>query len=227
MNIHENVLRAMDRPGSNHRDPWFAPFFAQVLEDVKFIFNTSEGSSIIYPGTGTGGWEAALQNTLSPGDKIVTFRYGQFSHLWIDQMQARSRSLCCSGCAALQGRAVRAGARLQSVSKSLTRRVQAGSGLLQRLITTQLASTHCLRRHCLRCSGWAWTCRSPRPVGTMAQTWKSFRLLQKSPRRLHLFCGDFQPGTDGCWHDSCAACAAAAGPGRPGDQGQVGRWRRR
>ena len=77
----------MDRPGSNHRDPWFPPFFAQVLEDVKFIFNTTEGSSIIYPGTGTGGWEASLQNTLSPGDKIVTFRYGQFSHLWIDQMQ--------------------------------------------------------------------------------------------------------------------------------------------
>jgi alanine-glyoxylate transaminase/serine-glyoxylate transaminase/serine-pyruvate transaminase len=38
-------------------------------------------------GTGTGGWESALTNTLSPGDKIVTFRYGQFSHLWIDMMQ--------------------------------------------------------------------------------------------------------------------------------------------
>ena len=91
MNIHENVLRSMDRPGSNHRDPWFPPFFAQCLEDVKYIFNTQEGSSIIYPGTGTGGWEASLQNTLSPGDKVVTFRYGQFSHLWIDQMQASAR----------------------------------------------------------------------------------------------------------------------------------------
>ena len=87
MNIHDSVLREMDRPGSNHRDPWFAPFFAQVLEDSKYIFQTKKASTVIYPGTGTGGWEAALQNTLSPGDKIVTFRYGQFSHLWIDQMQ--------------------------------------------------------------------------------------------------------------------------------------------
>ena len=87
VNIHDSVLREMDRPGSNHRDPWFAPFFAQVLEDSKYIFQTKNASTVIYPGTGTGGWEASLQNTLSPGDKVVTFRYGQFSHLWVDQMQ--------------------------------------------------------------------------------------------------------------------------------------------
>ena len=51
------------------------------------IFKTTEGTPFIFPGTGTGGWEVALTNTLSPGDKIVTFRYGQFSHLWIDMMQ--------------------------------------------------------------------------------------------------------------------------------------------
>ena len=87
VNIHDSVLREMDRPGSNHRDPWFAPFFAKVLEDSKYIFSTKKASTVIYPGTGTGGWEASLQNTLSPGDKVVTFRYGQFSHLWVDQMQ--------------------------------------------------------------------------------------------------------------------------------------------
>lgn len=51
------------------------------------IFGTKEGTPFIFPGTGTGGWEVALANTLSPGDKIVTFRYGQFSHLWVDMMR--------------------------------------------------------------------------------------------------------------------------------------------
>lgn len=77
----------MDRPSQNHRDPWFPPFFQQILEDTKYIFKTTEGTPFIFPGTGTGGWEVGLTNTLSPGDKIVTFRYGQFSHLWIDMMK--------------------------------------------------------------------------------------------------------------------------------------------
>jgi alanine-glyoxylate transaminase/serine-glyoxylate transaminase/serine-pyruvate transaminase len=77
----------MDRPAQNHRDPWFAPFFSSILEDTKMIYGTKEGTPFIYPGTGTGGWEVALTNTLSPGDKVVTFRYGQFSHLWVDMMQ--------------------------------------------------------------------------------------------------------------------------------------------
>ncbi|CAL8462270.1 g1801 [Coccomyxa elongata] len=87
VNIHEQVMRAMDRPSQNHRDPWFPPFYQQILEDTKYIFKTTEGTAFIFPGTGTGGWEVGLTNTLSPGDKIVTFRYGQFSHLWIDMMK--------------------------------------------------------------------------------------------------------------------------------------------
>jgi alanine-glyoxylate transaminase/serine-glyoxylate transaminase/serine-pyruvate transaminase len=87
VNIHEDVLRAMHVGGQNHRDPWFADFYKKCLEETKMIFNTKEGTPIFYPGTGTGGWESALTNTLSPGDKIVTFRYGLFSHLWIDMMQ--------------------------------------------------------------------------------------------------------------------------------------------
>ena len=77
----------MQVPGQNHRDPWFAPWFTQILKDTKYIFRTTEGTPFLFPGTGTGGWEAALTNTLSPGDKVVCFRYGQFSHLWIDMMQ--------------------------------------------------------------------------------------------------------------------------------------------
>eukprot|EP00200_Dunaliella_tertiolecta_P004805 CAMPEP_0202339556 /NCGR_PEP_ID=MMETSP1126-20121109/1365_1 /ASSEMBLY_ACC=CAM_ASM_000457 /TAXON_ID=3047 /ORGANISM="Dunaliella tertiolecta, Strain CCMP1320" /LENGTH=452 /DNA_ID=CAMNT_0048930119 /DNA_START=317 /DNA_END=1675 /DNA_ORIENTATION=+ len=87
VNIHDRVLRAMNVPGQNHRDPWFAEFYKEVLEDSKFVFQTKEATPFIFPSTGTGGWESALQNTLSPGDKVVTFRYGQFSHLWIDMQQ--------------------------------------------------------------------------------------------------------------------------------------------
>ncbi len=57
-------------PGQNHRDPWFADVFKSVLHDTKYIFRTTAGTAFIFPGTGTGGWEAALTNTLSPGDKV-------------------------------------------------------------------------------------------------------------------------------------------------------------
>ena len=77
----------MQVPGQNHRDPWFPEFYKQCLEELKPMFGTRDGTTIIFPGTGTGGWESALTNTLSPGDKVVTFRYGLFSHLWIDMMQ--------------------------------------------------------------------------------------------------------------------------------------------
>jgi len=86
VNIHENVIRAMSVPGQNHRDPWFAPFYKKLVNDTRYIYQTKEATPFIFPGTGTGGWEAALTNTLSPGDKIITFRYGQFSHLWVDMM---------------------------------------------------------------------------------------------------------------------------------------------
>lgn len=77
----------MDRPAQNHRDPHFPAFFRKVLDDCKMIFKTTKGTPFIFSGTGTGGWEAILVNTMSPGDKVVTFRYGQFSHLWANMMQ--------------------------------------------------------------------------------------------------------------------------------------------
>ena len=86
VNIHDRVLRAMNLPGQNHRDPWFPELYKSVLEDTKFVYQTKEGTPFIFPGTGTGGWEASLTNTLSPGDKVICFRYGLFSHLWIDMM---------------------------------------------------------------------------------------------------------------------------------------------
>lgn len=85
----------MDRPSANHRDPWFQPFFKDCLEDTKFLFQSTNGTPFIFPGTGTGGWEAALTNTLSPGDKVLTFRYGQFSHLWVDMMERLGLDVNC------------------------------------------------------------------------------------------------------------------------------------
>jgi len=82
-------------PGQNHRDPWFAEFYKACLEDIKWLYQSKKGTAIIYPGTGTGGWEACLTNTLSPGDKVLTFRYGQFSHLWVDMMQRLGLDVHC------------------------------------------------------------------------------------------------------------------------------------
>jgi len=86
-NIPDRVMRAMIRPSENHRDPHFTKFLNPIFEDLKYLFQTKTGRPFIFMATGTGAWESALTNTLSPGDKVVAFRYGQFSHLWIDQAQ--------------------------------------------------------------------------------------------------------------------------------------------
>jgi alanine-glyoxylate transaminase/serine-glyoxylate transaminase/serine-pyruvate transaminase len=77
----------MHVPMEDHRNPTFPDLVKPILEDVKKVFKTTTGQCFIYPSTGTGGWEAALTNTLSPGDKVVASRYGQFSALWIDLAQ--------------------------------------------------------------------------------------------------------------------------------------------
>ncbi|WP_425072807.1 L-aspartate--glyoxylate aminotransferase BhcA [Sagittula sp. S175] len=71
----------------DHRAPDFAGVFKPMLEDTKRVFGTTEGTVITFPGSGTGGWEAAVANTLSPGDKVLVARYGMFSHKWIDLCQ--------------------------------------------------------------------------------------------------------------------------------------------
>src|SRR5438445_773074 len=86
-NVPERVLRAMDRAMEDHRSSAFPELASGVLRDVKQVFKTTAGQAFIFPATGTGGWEAALVNTLSPGDRVLAPRYGQFSHLWIDLAQ--------------------------------------------------------------------------------------------------------------------------------------------
>jgi alanine-glyoxylate transaminase/serine-glyoxylate transaminase/serine-pyruvate transaminase len=80
-NVPDRVLRAMDNPTMDHRGPDFGLFGKQLLEKVKPVFGT-RGPVIIYPASGTGAWEAALVNTLSPGDAVLMCETGQFAALW-------------------------------------------------------------------------------------------------------------------------------------------------
>ncbi|MGC1697057.1 MAG: aminotransferase class V-fold PLP-dependent enzyme [Pseudolabrys sp.] len=79
--LPDRVLRAMDTPIIDHRGPEFAKLAKGCLEGIKTIFKTTN-PVIIYTGTGTGAWEGALVNTLSPGDKVVMVETGQFASLW-------------------------------------------------------------------------------------------------------------------------------------------------
>ncbi len=83
-NMPEAVRRAMDIPLEDQRAPDFPAFSLGLFRDLKKVFKTTEGQVFLFPGSGTGGWEAALTNTLSPGDRVLAARFGQFSHLWIE-----------------------------------------------------------------------------------------------------------------------------------------------
>jgi alanine-glyoxylate transaminase/serine-glyoxylate transaminase/serine-pyruvate transaminase len=80
-NVPDRVLRAMDQPTIDHRGPDFARLTLEILEGLKPIFQTA-GPVIIFPASGTGAWEAALVNTLSPGDRVLMFETGHFATLW-------------------------------------------------------------------------------------------------------------------------------------------------
>ena len=80
-NVPDRILRAMDQPVIDHRGPEFAKLALAVLEGMRGIFQTS-GRVVVYPSSGTGGCEAALVNTLSPGDRVLIFETGNFSQLW-------------------------------------------------------------------------------------------------------------------------------------------------
>ena len=79
--LPDRVLRAMDTPIIDHRGPEFARLAKKCLEGIKTIFKTTN-PVVIYTATGTGAWEAALTNTMSPGDKVLMVETGQFATLW-------------------------------------------------------------------------------------------------------------------------------------------------
>ncbi len=86
-NIPDRLRNAMNVQTLDHRAPDFVEVFAPVLHDLKKVFRTENGETFIFPSSGTGGWEAAITNTLSPGDRVLIARYGMFSHRWIDMCQ--------------------------------------------------------------------------------------------------------------------------------------------
>ncbi|HWG78380.1 MAG TPA: aminotransferase class V-fold PLP-dependent enzyme [Stellaceae bacterium] len=86
-NVPDRVLRAIDHPTIDHRGPEFGVLGRKVLAEIKLIFKT-KGPVVIYPASGTGAWEAALVNTLSPGDRVLMFETGHFATLW-REMAAR------------------------------------------------------------------------------------------------------------------------------------------
>src|SRR3569623_657157 len=79
--VPERVLRAIDRQVIDHRGPEFQKLGTEVLEAIKPEFGTTQ-PVIIYPASGTGAWEAAIVNTLSPGDRVLMAETGQFATLW-------------------------------------------------------------------------------------------------------------------------------------------------
>ncbi|GAB55714.1 alanine-glyoxylate transaminase [Glaciecola punicea ACAM 611] len=86
-NMPDRLRAAMNIQTIDHRSPDFAESLQPMLEDLKKVFKTQHGQVFIFPGSGTGGWEASITNTLSPGDKVLVACYGMFSHRWIDMCQ--------------------------------------------------------------------------------------------------------------------------------------------
>jgi len=85
-NVPDRVLRAISRPTIDHRGAEFAKMATEVLEALRSIFQTNS-CVVMYPSSGTGAWEAALVNTLSPGDRVLVFETGHFSQLWAQLAQ--------------------------------------------------------------------------------------------------------------------------------------------
>ena len=86
-NIPEEIRKAVDIGTLDHRSPAFARLFGPAVAGVRRVLRMDQGEVILLPSTGTGGWEAAITNTLSPGDTVLAARFGMFSHRWIDMCQ--------------------------------------------------------------------------------------------------------------------------------------------
>ena len=83
-NMPEVLRKAVDMPTLDHRSPLFGQILHPALAGVKKVLKSETAEIFVFPSTGTGGWETALTNTLSPGDKVLAARNGMFSHRWID-----------------------------------------------------------------------------------------------------------------------------------------------
>ncbi|MCU0647339.1 MAG: aminotransferase class V-fold PLP-dependent enzyme [Gemmatimonadaceae bacterium] len=82
-NVPDRILRAMHRAQADHRSAEFPALTRRILSRLPGVFGSEQGTAFVFPSTGSAMWEAALVNTLDPGDRILTIRGGQFAHLWI------------------------------------------------------------------------------------------------------------------------------------------------
>ena len=83
-NVPERVLRAMDRPVPDHRGPEMPSLVAEIRAGLRGIFKSERAEPVIFPGSGTGAWEASLVNTLSPGERVLSFQNGHFARLYAE-----------------------------------------------------------------------------------------------------------------------------------------------
>jgi len=86
-NMPFRIRQAMDVALEDHRAPDFPQFTQPLFGDLKKVFQTKSGQVFLFPSSGTGGWESAVANTLSPGDRVLASVFGQFSLLWVDLCQ--------------------------------------------------------------------------------------------------------------------------------------------
>lgn len=86
-NVPDPVRMAMNVPMQDQRAPDFGALQLGLIADLRPIFGTRDAAVMLFPGSGTAAWEAALTNTLSPGDRVLMARHGQFSTLWVDMAQ--------------------------------------------------------------------------------------------------------------------------------------------
>ena len=86
-NVPDRILRAMHRAQEDHRSSAFPALAKSILGDLPKVFGTTKGQAFVIPASGTAMWETAIVNSLSPGDRVLAVRNGQFSHLFIDAAQ--------------------------------------------------------------------------------------------------------------------------------------------
>ncbi|MFZ0097188.1 MAG: serine--glyoxylate aminotransferase, partial [Gemmobacter sp.] len=86
-NMPEFLRKAVDMPTLDHRSSTFAEILAPAMAGVRAVLKAATSEVFLFPSTGTGGWEVAISNTLSPGDRVLAARHGMFSHRWIDLCQ--------------------------------------------------------------------------------------------------------------------------------------------
>lgn len=86
-NVPEVVRQAMNMPMEDMRAPDYPSFTRGLFSDLMKVFRNETGRAFIFPSSGTGAWESAITNTLSPGDRVLMSRFGQFSHLWVDMAE--------------------------------------------------------------------------------------------------------------------------------------------